>query len=599
MLRKTKKINLINSRISIFLIGILLFFYSLRLLPFRSEIYVLHDEFAYWAIAAKYAGFEWKDMMQDALYYSYGYSFFLTPLFLGGLDAHIMYKIAIILNALMIVGAYLLAYCVVQRLFPELSKVYSAILCGVISCYNYVTVNANFAWTEIVLYFSFWLLTYLVCRFTEKPSVILGCCLVLCGVIMFFIHQRTLGVIIAAIIAMLFFAWTKVKKGSMKEFKIKKRWLLIPFFALCFVFIGICIKNYNLEHIFASNKEVAKNDFSGQLPKLKATFSGTGIINLFMSAMGKYFYFGVATFLVGGVGVFTLLEESIKMVIAWRKRESTWQDIVKLFVILSFLGMFFITAISTMLNWENEKVIARVDIIFYGRYFEFVLGPVLLFGFITLLKWREHVKLIFANIIFFLIASIITNESVNSIIPRDKVSLNATGFNYFYWFEQDYSFVVLHGALTIITVFIIVLVVMQWKGKDKKKKLLIATGIVCLCWMIETNKNDLIIRNIDEENRKNVHPAVSYLVGNEKENEIYYAYLTKESNKYKRYAYYIQFNMYQTEIKRIAVEKSSDIKMEEGVTYIVMSGSALMEEFKKQGDLVCSSGVVNLFEAGD
>lgn len=61
--------------------AIILFLYTLRMLDIRNELYILHDEFAYWAIAAKYAGLNWSGMMKDSGYYSMGYSLLLVPLY--------------------------------------------------------------------------------------------------------------------------------------------------------------------------------------------------------------------------------------------------------------------------------------------------------------------------------------------------------------------------------------------------------------------------------------------------------------------------------------------------------------------------------------
>ena len=47
-------------------------------------IYIIGDEFGYWADAAFFAGKNWSEVGSMNPYYSFGYSLILAPLFLWG-----------------------------------------------------------------------------------------------------------------------------------------------------------------------------------------------------------------------------------------------------------------------------------------------------------------------------------------------------------------------------------------------------------------------------------------------------------------------------------------------------------------------------------
>lgn len=90
----------------IIIMVITLFFVGEKNVP-----YVLGDEFGYWTSAAYFFGYDWSGIASINGYFSFGYGLLLTPLFLLK-DSVLMYRTAIVMNALFLVGSFVFGvYC--------------------------------------------------------------------------------------------------------------------------------------------------------------------------------------------------------------------------------------------------------------------------------------------------------------------------------------------------------------------------------------------------------------------------------------------------------------------------------------------------------
>ena len=79
-----------------------------------NRIYIIGDEFGYWANASYMAGLDWGSVASVNSYYSFGYSILLVPLFLIK-NTEIMYKAGICLNALILCGSFCLTYACTKK----------------------------------------------------------------------------------------------------------------------------------------------------------------------------------------------------------------------------------------------------------------------------------------------------------------------------------------------------------------------------------------------------------------------------------------------------------------------------------------------------
>lgn len=589
---------MINKRIVVILVRVatamVVCFYALRLLDSRNELYILHDEFAYWAIAAKYGGYDWSSMMKDSGYYSMGYSLFLVPLFHLGIRASLMYKIAIILNVFFVLASYFISCAVAKMLFEDFDENEISIVCGIISFYPYLTTQSNYAWPEVFLYFLFWLDTFLICRFAETGRLKWGFLAIAEGVWMFFVHQRTIGIFIASVIAVIFIIIRNIQQY--KGLVTKKNflfWFLLSGAIVVFAVLFGALKQYNLHYIFSQKDIVQINDFSGQVSKVRSIFSLKGIQNFLLSFAGKYFYFCVSTLLLGPFALMIIVKKIAKAFLSFKL--SQWQDSVYLFWLLAFLAMISITSIFTINNYMADEISTRIDIIFYGRYFECTMGPLFLTALCVLKKQKKGFIFYFLSVVQTVIVTLVTFELVHKVRSFNKVDLSAAAFNYFFWLTDDYKKAILHGAVLSISIFVIVILLIHSYG-IKKAGYWFALALICAMWMKETNTNDDIIRMRENENETYVYNVAAYLEDMRNLDNLTYIYTEEDRNLYQRYAFYLQYNLYGESMQKLECSDQKDIELEQNTVYVVMEDSSLMETMNKKCTLLYSNKRVNLFQ---
>ena len=108
--------------------AIIIFAVLLKNLELFNRIYIIGDEFGYWANASLWAGKEWDSVASFNPYYSFGYSVALAPLFLIK-NPELMYKVAILMNAVFMCFTFCLAYDCAKIMMSNL-KNYCSASCG-------------------------------------------------------------------------------------------------------------------------------------------------------------------------------------------------------------------------------------------------------------------------------------------------------------------------------------------------------------------------------------------------------------------------------------------------------------------------------------
>lgn len=334
---------------------------------------VVPDEIGYWASAAFLAGRNWAGVMQMVPYYSYGYGIFLAPLFIIA-DPTWRYRGAVVLNAILIWGIFLLIFLICKKLFKQTKTTYLLFLAFAVSVYSSYIFNAQLANVETVVTFFFLLTCYLIISFEEKPGLIKMIAIAAVLVFLYVIHQRNLGVILAFCItlAILFFN----KKANWKTILACIATLIAMFLA------GSLVKDIIIDQVYANGQMVAINDFSGQTQKLSYLFSVEGVISLFVNILGRFFYLGCSTFFLFYWGLFCLLRD---IVLGFKDKEQAKKHSCFLvFLFLSVLATIGISALSTIMP-------SRLDTLFYGRYSEYVIALVLIYGIMEIRQVKSIV----------------------------------------------------------------------------------------------------------------------------------------------------------------------------------------------------------------
>ena len=379
---------------------------SLWTIGIQERIRVVDDEFAYWGIAATFAGYDWSDILASTGFYSYGYSFLLVPLYLLhrlGVSIVLIYRMAIAMNGVFLILSFGCYIHLGKKLFPELNKYYLLFAGLVTTLYVGNIANAGIAWTENYLYFMFWCCTLCMYYVMKSPNWKNCLLLILTTVNLFAIHMRSLGVVIAVGMVLLFSFYKNRKKIPWKKMLL----FAIAFF-LTFA-AAMLFKEFVTGNIYADNAQLATNDFSGQTGKVKSVASVYGLLDLALSVMGKLYYIASATYLFGFLGIIVFFKQVISYLtngFLKKKWEITEKEYTVLFIGLAFLGGVMVAAIYKVFPYySGGRYPYNSDNIIYGRYIEHLIGPILLLGFSLLPNIKEYIREIcFCLIVYFLTA---------------------------------------------------------------------------------------------------------------------------------------------------------------------------------------------------
>lgn len=377
---------------------------------------IVPDEVGYWTSAAYLNGLDWSGTMADAPSYGIGYGILLAPLFLLQ-DPILMYRAAIGMNVLMLVGIFYLARAIAQKFFPKIPSFTVDLICFVITIYPYNSFYAKYTMSEVVATFVFWLLFYQLIRMFKRPNVWQAIFLAITAVYLYMIHLRMLGVLIALVITLLFALFRHKIKG--KHFVV-----FLGVFAALFLVSNVyrnqvIASQYTQkettsasttamseildtsasetdesedESVMEEEEKVDINSLSAQFEKILKLFTLQGISNFFLGIFGRFFYWGAGSFLISYFGLIFLFGKlralfCKKSVPATNSSSSLSFSASTEIAMFLLMAAFFSQAISSLSMIDP----ARIDTVMYGRYADFMVGPILLFGLIYVLYGkREH-----------------------------------------------------------------------------------------------------------------------------------------------------------------------------------------------------------------
>lgn len=322
---------------------------------------IFHDEYGYWAGSAYLTGHDWSSVTSITPYYSYGYGILLIPIRLFFNSYSAMYQAACFLNGLMLVGSFILAIQISKRFLHNLSWLSRSMVCFAAIAYSSNIAFSHIAWSEITLTFVFWLAVFMLMKLVDRPTTGNHIGFAVVVFYLYVVHQRTLAVLIASVIIVLFmfqYHWNRVKQvgaffltlaaGALVHSGIKgglqhdfylnlgpstfqdtlsyvinsKNMLLLLLIAgvllLCYllekgykrqvawlaglaVVAGIFAVGYLLNKPMSAGQAEARlsnNDFSGQWDKVMGLLNWQGVFRIFFSVTGKWFYLAASTGLV-------------------------------------------------------------------------------------------------------------------------------------------------------------------------------------------------------------------------------------------------------------------------------------------------------------
>lgn len=446
---------------------LIIFGYLIYRLDTLKMVTVVYDEFSYWATGAYFAGKDWSGIASCSSYYAYGYGLILTPLFWIFDNPITMYRAAITLNAIFVSISFLLLYDCGRILFKNISKELLILVSFCSLSYPSIIMNSQVAWTECVMTLVILVIIRLCIQLEKKKSLFVCMLFSVFVVYMYMLHQRNIGIVIAASIYILYLFFYK---------RLKFKDVLIYFgFLLIMFFIHSKLKeslNNNLWKVNVGNA-VNMNDYSAQIQVASQIFSFEGIGRFLAALCGRFFYSITSTYGLVLVSLIYLLIKFKDCIIGIigilygviKKRTKNPRDYIQfngtyLFLFLSFMALISISAIS-MLNP------GRIDTLIYGRYHEFVFPIYILIGFCLFIETKKNYQYTIFNILFIGITALITFMILNSY-GVDTVIFNAIPGLFYSFLRMNNYFFVFYAALISIAVIFVITFLIHRNFKQNK-----------------------------------------------------------------------------------------------------------------------------------
>lgn len=397
------------------------------------------DEFGYWACAGRLLGYDWSEAVSLGYYYSFGYSLVLAPVLRIFQDSITAYRAAIAVNGLMQCAAVPLLWSIYKRLYvpgyshhePEVNgkKKQIIVATGIAVFYPAWSFYAQTTMAEALMTFMFAVVCHALLAVMEKPNITRTILLILSLLYLYFIHMRTIGVLAAAILALICFAW---RMPSYRKI------LLAGVVVLAAGLLGgMWIEGVVKDTVYAATdaSKLALSDYDGQLGKLREILTLKGMKQLAVSAAGKLYYLGLASFGLFYPAVYAAAKESRKLIGSFKNNtQEAYQNrngYFYFFLMLSLLGQFMISAVF-MMNPD------RLDHIVYGRYNEYLLPLFMGTGAFVLMETGFSVRILLGSIgISALLFAVTLHAALHSGLKFMK-GFMAPGISYLSY-DWDYN----------------------------------------------------------------------------------------------------------------------------------------------------------------
>lgn len=376
---------------------VLILCFCLYYLKSNTSLKVVPDEYGYWAAAAYMTGTDWAEITSFNSYYGFGYGVILAPILLCTNDGVTAYQIAMIVNALLVCGIYVIAVKVIEEIRPELKTSIKIFVALTAVLYTGTIYYTQFTLAEIPLIFVYWLIVLLVCKLLKKATILRLLLFSVLAIYIFSIHQRAIGI---SIICGMFFLYLFIKKC-----KNKKHFFIVAAVSVACI-IGVFVFKETYQNAFFPQTGIYTNvnDFSGQQDKIAQLFSVQGIWKFIKGYFGKIYYACSSTFLLAPIALIAILRTIVR---DWNEKRLSKKLIIQTFL---FFSLGIMMAIDTVFMIEYNS---RFDTLCYGRYFDFTVGPLIVMGILYIYDSKLHWKEILGVILGYAGLSIAVNMIMN------------------------------------------------------------------------------------------------------------------------------------------------------------------------------------------
>lgn len=405
--------------------------------------FIFYDEAGYWGHAANLVGLPWKEVVES--WYSYGYSILLIPLFWISHDMAVLYRMAIILNAVMGVLTFTLGNAIILRIDAKCNHIISMLISFTATCYSAYLFHSDIAWAETFIYTWFMLIVWSMVKFCQKNTWRNLILLTIEVAFLYIIHNRCIVIFIAYVITL--FCMLMYKEINWKKIVIAIFILFTAYWLNSLMKVGFSLLEWGRSDGFSGN------DIASQHNNLKLLFNLNGWLVLLKSLAGKIWYILTSTLMFAYWGAVYLINKSLHYT---RKKEASEESKLQFFFI--FIGVFscltMAVATISMHSIDFTQQIPRIDFAFYGRYHEILCGILIILGLLNVQQTIKKKKVLIESslgLVIYLVCSYLLYQQIDGI---DQYIINMVCVPGIY-FLKNFSFLqyckIVVGIYFIIT----------------------------------------------------------------------------------------------------------------------------------------------------
>lgn len=363
------------------------------------------DEFGVISGAAFFGGCDWSDVTSHVLYYGWGYSFVMAPVFLLFENMSIIYQGLLFYNAVLLALNAVICYNILHQIFKIDKKQICALIAVTSSCLFSSMVSNDAIINENPLIFLVWLVLYIILILQQKVeknesirklSVVLG--IVLCYGLT--VHTRFIMIWGAVFIAVLsYYVFRK------KFFVNIPLILLVCVLGYLFIMNIIALVQDKLWLAYLSEGELGNSmeNLGSAVKYLEYLTSFTGIRAYFSCIVGQLFVMGTYS---GGILIFFIVTSLMilrEFIFSCKRRFKKSNIIINennaliytsiIFIAALLLGTLFSGAVfslnSTVISFERGL---GSKWLVYQRYWDAYCGIAVMLTFAYCIKNRKSLQ---------------------------------------------------------------------------------------------------------------------------------------------------------------------------------------------------------------
>lgn len=356
-------------------------------------VWELVDEYGYLANAAYLSGTDWAFLTN--MYYGYGYSICLIPLFWICNSGIGIIRGAILVNAVMVTLMLWVQYALMSKLLKNVNKNIIALMAIAFCFYPNMVSCGMKVISECALSLMIWVCGLLLYQALSTSKIYYYILLAVALVYTYFIHSR--AIVFAAVLVLVLGIMFIQKKVSVKN--------LIAFGVTGIIFFvaGYLLQQHIIDVVYAEN--ILASATEGE----SATGNTLSVAYIFEKIWGlitnlspehiygfiaRNFYLFVSTAGMFHIGLFASFKEAIVEI--KEEKQLGIENAVKVMFALAAVLMIVATVVQ-MPGFTDSTAY-----FFYGRYYEYLVYPVAFAGVGYCMKNKLHISGIVILLVAFL-----------------------------------------------------------------------------------------------------------------------------------------------------------------------------------------------------